>query len=337
MKTLVNKGLALLLCLCVCLIPSCGDTPPAGISEPLLTFSETNERGNTNGNAANMGLAVRQGEWIVFSDMADDAYLKATKDGGRHCVVLMEDLADTYACLNLIGDRLDYVSTTYGDVNTLYINEEVAMPTWSGQTYCLQSVKGDLWFVDESGDGRIYRVNPQTGEETAVGSHKAYVSGVTDAASYTTFSVDGEFVYYAAADDGNSLYRVNLANGEETRLTDTAVGMLIAEQGTVLYTLPKENGRLYCLTADGRVYPVTKEGVSTFNTDGTRLWYADKSTGRVMEGLVSGGVFETLCQGGNVQYLLYLGDVLMLNGESDDGKPVTRFVDLSTKETYTPR
>ena len=71
--------------LCVCVTLCFSSCEKDGDSEKVtLTFSEINVRGNSNGNIANMGLGVVQGEWIIFSDLSD-GYLKATKDKGAHC------------------------------------------------------------------------------------------------------------------------------------------------------------------------------------------------------------------------------------------------------------
>lgn len=335
MKERYVRLTAVVLAVALLLIPSCKEDPSPS-TQPTLTFTVTNQRGNTNGNIANMGLAVKQGEWILFSDLADDAYLKATADGGRHCVTLMEDLDDTYACLNLMGQRMDYVSSTYGDINTLYLDEGVAMPTWTGNTYCLQSVEGDLWFIDESGDGRIYRVDPETAETQAVGTHPAYLQGVTDQNTHTSFSVDGGYLYYAAADDGNRVYRVTLADGREERLTDRSAGILMAEKGTVLFTDPGDGNRLYRLTAEGQAVAVTDGSVAAFNTDGTTLWYVEEATGSLMKSGKTGGFGEKVCDTQGVMYLLLLDEVIMLYCVDGEGTPATLFVDTATGEVYKP-
>lgn len=334
MRSAFHRLTAALLALSLLLFPACGEKTPADTT-PILTFAETNQRGNTNGNIANMGLAVRQGEWILFSDLADDAYLKATADGGRHCMKLMEDLDDTYACLNLIGQRLDYVSATYGDVNTLYLEENVAMPTWTGHTYCLQSVLGDLWFIDETGDGRIYRVNPETAETESVGTHPAYLEGVTDQTAHAAFSIDGGYLYYCAADDGSRVYRVRLSDGTEERLTQQSAAILIAEKGNVLFA-DADDGRLYRITAEGETLPMTSGGVTAFNTDGTTVWYVDASTGELMRCGVDGGFADKLCDAENAMYILLLEDVIMIYCADEEGTPATLFVNASTGETYSP-
>ena len=313
-----RRFLALLLCLC---LVSCRAEPPR---EAAFSFEKENVRGNTNGNLANLGLAASQGEWIFFCDMADGGMLKATRDGGKTCAVLMESFDDAYACLNLVGQKLSYISSLYGDINAVLLDEETAVSLWAGHSYCMQVADGGTWLIDESGDGFVKRFDEETGDAVSYGTHPAYVENVSGTSLHTSFSLDNGYLYYAAADDGNRVYRVDLTSGAEEKIVDTAVTTLVAENGSVYYT-DAASGRLYRL-ANGQLFPLTQTRVGTFNVEGKVVWYTDGSQAGSPVMRLENGVATRVCDVKDTMYLCRVNGLLMLYGEesgitfvSDDG------------------
>lgn len=321
-----------ILCVCVTLCFSSCDKD--GDSEKVtLTFSEINVRGNSNGNIANMGLGVVQGEWIIFSDLSD-GYLKATKDKGAHCLTLMESLNDMFACMNLIGQELDYISPLYGDINTVDLSDGSASSLIPSGSYCLQRVEGFLYYIDESGDGKVCRVNCETGQDESLSSHKAYIEGVTTESLHASFSIDNGYLYYAAADDNFSIYRINLSTKEETKLSSSKAAMLIVEEGHVVYK-DGDDSKLYSLSENGEAKRLTDVKVGTFNFDGTYIYYTDLSSSRetVMKMRRSGNDASVFCDVSDTMYINLLDDIVMLYCISGNGE-ITRTVFVDSEGKY---
>lgn len=277
-----------------------------------------------------MGLGATQGEWMIFCDMSD-GYLKASKDKGKTCITLMESLNDMFACINLTGQTLDYVSPIYGDINTVDLSDGFASSLIPSNSYCLQRVDDVLYYIDEGGDGKICRVDCLTGETEILSSRKAYIENVTDDILHPSFSIDGGFLYYAAADDGFSVYRIDLASKEEIKFCDCKAAMLIAQDGKILYK-DGDDSRLYSVSQNGEKAQLTEGKIGTFNFDGSAVYYTDPSTSRdtVMKMGILGGDASVFCEVSDTMYINLLDDVVMLYCISDDGE-ITRtvFVDKS--------
>ena len=301
-----------LLCLFIAALTSCEDANEDG-GRTAIPFSVTNTRGNTNGNTANLGLAAIQGDWIIYSDMGKSNLLKATSDGGRHSLTFMETLNDSFACLNLIGQRVDYISSYYADINTADLTDETAQPLRSGRSYCILTVSDTLYFIDESGDGGIYRVDREfMSAAKRIGTHPAYVEGVTDSQNHASFSVDGGYLYYCAADDGMRICRVDLETNEETLISDAGAAMLIVENGKIYY-LDKSDRGLDLLNDDGSAARIVSARVGTFNLDENYIFYTDLSQdgSPVYRVDVNSGEIERIGGVSNTVYLYVLGDHLM--------------------------
>jgi len=290
-----------------------------------FSFTAVNTRGNTNGNIANLGLAAAQDEWIFFCDLSDEGRLKATKDGGRTSIELMADLDDTYACLNLVGQTLNYISSSYSDLNAVLLDEETAVSVWTGHSYCMQVYDGDVWFIDESGTGLVTRLDAETGETVTYGSHPAYLESVTNESVHTSFSLDNGYLYYAAADDNNRIYRVNLSSNEEACLADASATVLAVQDGAVYFTDANEGNRLFRLK-NGKTVLLTETGVGTFNVEGSTVWYTDTSASGSPLMKLENGIAARVCDVPNTMYVSRVNHLLVLytsDGEiyfvSDDG------------------
>lgn len=328
-----------LLCVaaaCSLCLASCGEQEGPAERTPI-SFSSVNERGNTNGNIANMGMGVSQGEWIIFTHMEDGGLLKASKNGGRHCFSLMSGLNDIFACINLTGYRLDYISSVYGDINTAMIDDETASALISGTSYCIQTVGGYVYYIDESGDGGVYRFDTESGKSERIGSHAAYDENVTSESSHASFSIDDGYLYYCAADDGSRIYRVELESGAESLIGDVSADMLIADGGSIFF-VGSDDRCLYSLSDDGNFKRLTQCAVGTFNFDGRYLFYtdADAAGSPVMRMSRSGSGAVKLCDVTDTMYITLLGDVVMLYCVSDGGSVSTVFVDRGSGDTYSP-
>lgn len=283
-----------------------------------------------------MGLGVVQGEWIIFSDL-ESGYLKATRDKGKHCLTLVEDFQDMFACLNLTGQSLDYISPIYGDINTIDLESGMPSSLIGSSSYCLQKVDNYLYYIDESGDGNIRRVSCETGEDEVLSSHKTYIEGVTTESTHASFSIDNGYLYYTAADDGFSIYRIDLASKEEVKLSDDGASMLIVEKGHIIYK-STDSGKLCSLSDEGEKKELTKNAVGTFNFDGTYIYYTDMSTASktVMKMRRTGGSSAVFCNEADTMYINLLGDTVMLYCVSESGDdPRTVFVSADG-ESYRP-
>lgn len=337
--TSFHRIIACFLCISLFLcFSSCEKEPEEDGTGITLNFSETNTRGNTNGNIANLGMGAKQGEWIIFTDLGDGGTLKASKNGGKHCITLMSHLNDIFACINLTGQRLDYISSLYGDINTVWLEDQTASSLIATSSYCMQAVDSRYYYIDEGGDGGIYKMDPDSAEPVRVGTHAAYIQDVTTESSHASFSVDGGYLYYCAADDDLRIYRVDLETNEEVMLCSRSASMLIVQDGRVMF-IDADNRRLYSLDEDGTAEALTQCSVGTFNFDGSHIFYTDTSrSGKpVMRMSLAGNGAAKLCDAEDTMYITLLDDLVMLYCVNDEGSNARNlFVDRSGGETYSP-
>ena len=316
MKKCIALLLALALAVCAGCAPANGpaDSSSQGAASeapPTLTFAQENTRGNTNGNLANMGLGVVQDDWILFLDLPRMRLFAMHRDGSGRAEVL-RDVQDMFLCMNLLGERLHYVSYFMQDVNLYALDGSEWYPLLEGPTYCLL-VEGDtLYYVDEGGDGGCYAMNLSDGQSRRLGSHAMY-DGSNGENGLTSFSVEDGYFYYIACDDEDHVYRVELATGAEEKICDVPADRLIVQDG-VVYTVAQEDGRLYRSAPDGSGRTaLTEHRVGAFNVDAQGIVYLNlDDAGQVWSMGTQGENAAKFCDAQDVQYITLLDTYVML-------------------------
>lgn len=292
---------AFLICGAVAICTSCGGKSETSSQESAaskIEFSQINTRGNTNGNIANYGLGVAQGDKIFFSNPCDEYYMYTLEDGKPKKV--FEEMQDVFLQMNLIGDNIYYISGLYGDMCYYNVNGGIPGGFSDINTYALIMDGKTLYAVDGN-DGYLkrWKTDSDTVEGEKLGTHKAYITANNTVLS---ISVDGDYIYYAAADDGYKVYRVCLKDNTETKIVDSGAKLMIAEGGKVYYTL--EDGKLYTCDGDGsNTVCISEKKVAAININEKYIFYS----------VADEGLFRTDISGENEVKLLDLRNISYIN------------------------
>lgn len=103
-----------------------------------------------------------------------------------------------------------------------------------------------------SGNTTLYKVNPQTGSTVAVGTTTTYLDGLAIRGNGTAFATD-----WITTD---SLYTVNLSNGNATLVGSLGLGDVSSQSGLAFL-----GDTLYAITSAGEIYTInTSTGAATF-------------------------------------------------------------------------
>ncbi len=275
----INKGLkkatAVLFALALVFCSSC-KSEGENVSEVAVSstanysFSQINTRGNTNGNIANYGLGVAQGDTVFFSNPCDEYYIYTVENGKPKKV--FEEMQDAFLQMNLIGDNIYYISGVYGDMCYYNVNGGIPGGFADINTYVFL-MDGDALYAVDCNDGYVkrWKMNSESIEGEQLGTHKAYV-GTGDKA--LAISVDGEYIYYAAADDSYKVYRVSLKDNTETKVIDSGVSFMIAE-GDKIYYANEDGNKLYsCDGAGENAKVLSEKKVAALNVNEKYIFYS---------------------------------------------------------------
>lgn len=241
-----------------------------GEPEKLYEFSTVNIRGNTNGNIANLGMGVAQGDRIFFTNPCDDWYTFTLENGEIKKV--FNDFDDILLQMNLIDSDLFYISYYYGDMCFYEINGGGAGTLADITSYTL-IVDGNWLYSVDAADGYVKRwqMNSQNAEGEKIGQKRAYSATNKTAA---TMSLTENYVYYASEEEGYGIYRVSLKDKTEEKISDVKTIHLIAENNYVYY-ISEDDGLLYFCKTDGtELKCVSEKKASAININEKYIYYS---------------------------------------------------------------
>ena len=231
--------------------------------------------GNTQGNVANGGIAVREGSTVYFANFADNQRLYRVQTDGS----ALERMTDeSVSNLNFYDGWIYFCN--FDDEDRIYrIRPDgtgmARVYKWKSQDV---SLSGGWLFLSNGNDhDRIYRVR-------ADGKLELQLNGDES----ENLSLGGGWIYYVNATDGDRLYRIRTNGTGRAAVGDTAVSTLIADETGVFYTTA-DDGTLYRLEhdattpvkaldqafgmpniLDGRIYYQMDDGtLGVMNTDGS--------------------------------------------------------------------
>jgi tetratricopeptide (TPR) repeat protein len=173
--------------------------------------------GNTPGNIIDGGFIARQGDWLYYANFSDNGYLYKMRVDNTEKQRLNTEKT---SAINVIGDwvyyQLDCVDPagfpchtitkikTDGTMNTSLSDEPV-----NG----IYLVNESIYYTDR--DRYLLRLSTVSIGKRIMGGARTY-----------SFSVNGEWIYYADFTDGQSLYKVKIDGTMKTKILSDDVGTL---------------------------------------------------------------------------------------------------------------
>jgi hypothetical protein len=231
--------------------------------------------GNTQGNVANGGIAVREGSTVYFANFADNQRLYRVQTDGSALERMTDESVSNlnfhdgwiYFCNFDDEDRIYRIRPDGTGMARVY--------KWKSQDV---SLSGGWLFLSNGNDhDRIYRVRADGKQELQLNGDES-----------ENLSLGGGWIYYVNATDGDRLYRIRTNGTGRTAIGDSAVSTLIADETGVFFTTA-DDGTLYRLEhdattpvkaldqafglpniLDGRIYYQMDDGtLGVMNTDGS--------------------------------------------------------------------
>ncbi len=223
--------------------------------------------GNTNGNIANMGFSVTDGDWIYFLHQEGEGSLyKMKKNGTEESQII----AGPAMFLNVVDGWIYYVdqkadSKVYrirpdGTERTLVVDAAASYLISDGAMLYYISGKE----ADEKPERKIYRCKLDGTEPTLISATPA-----------AQFNLVGEFIYYVGGED-RQVHRIKTDGTSDQVLGDAKPGGIIVQGDTIFYVNELEETRqLWSMKTDGTgAARLSEDQVTTFNVSGDWIWYA---------------------------------------------------------------
>lgn len=227
---------------------------------------EVSKFGNTNGNIANAGISVTNGDWIYFINInAENALYKIKKDRTGEALVT----AQGGFSLNFYDGWIFYCNAL--DNFRIYRirpdgTESRKLGEMSAQNMIVYD--GWIWYVDQNGaDGlAIYKMKLDGTEAQRVGTAKT-----------GQFNLTEEYIYYSG--DG-AIRRMKLDGTSDTELikTETQSFQVVGDH---IYYIENTNelNRMWRMKLDGTdPVKLSDEKVASMNVSGDWIYYGNTKT-----------------------------------------------------------
>jgi hypothetical protein len=192
--------------------------------------------GNTQGNVANGGIAVREGSTVYFANFADNQRLYRVQTDGSALERMTDESVSNlnfsdgwiYFCNFDEEDRIYRIRPDGTGMTRVY--------KWKSQDV---SLSGGWLFLSNGNDhDRIYRVRADGKQELQLNADES-----------ENLSLGGGWIYYVNATDGDRLYRIRTNGTERGAVVETPVSTIIADETGVFFTTADE-GILYRMEHD---------------------------------------------------------------------------------------
>jgi tetratricopeptide (TPR) repeat protein len=173
--------------------------------------------GNTPGNLIDGGFIASQGEWLYYANFSDHGYLyKMRVDNSEKQRLNTEKTS----AINVIGDWIFYeVECVDPDgfpchtISKIKTDGTMKASLSDEQVNGIYLVNGSIFYTDRS--RYLLRLSPT----------KLLKSPIDAAVTYS-FSVSGDWIYYADFNDGQSLYKIKRDGTMKTKILSDDVGTL---------------------------------------------------------------------------------------------------------------
>jgi hypothetical protein len=137
--------------------PTPEPTAPPATAEPDPTPESPDNRGNSAGNLANVGMVAQQGDWIYFVNTSDKWMLYKVNINGTGKVKISDDSA---SYLNVYGDWIYYANFTDGDKLYRIRTDGTARTALISDAVDFVSVVNDVIYVTDKFLGHyLFRMN----------------------------------------------------------------------------------------------------------------------------------------------------------------------------------
>lgn len=252
--------------------------------------------GNTQGNASNGGIAVRDRDSIYFANFADTQRLYSMKSDGSGILKLTEESVDS---INFYDGWIYY--SNFNDGGKLF----KIRPDGTGRKRVYKwksenvSISGGWFFLTNGNDhNRIYKVRLDGKKELQLNNDES-----------DNLSIGGGWIYYTNDTDFKKLYRIRTDGSQRTAVTDFAVSSVIADETGAYFTSP-DGGKLYRMdNGKDAQYRLLKSNMGIFNVIGDSIYFVDEDSYLSVMDLEGSGV-EKLIQL-DTWFISGLGDKLM--------------------------
>jgi putative cell wall-binding protein len=210
---------------------------------------EINTEGNSNGNINNFGMMAKQGNWIYYFNLEDNAKIyKMTTDG----LYKIKITNSTGRCLNVIGDNI-YYGTDEG-IKILNINSGEEYFILKNKDVYSMKIQGDYIYYNAyfDGDFKIYKVGLNGQGDKLLGD-----------SSLTKINVQGDWIYYI----DNSQYGISYLYKLKT---DGSEKVLLNKESSIIASEVYGDYVYYC--NDSHIYKMKTDGSEKVKICDDRLY-----------------------------------------------------------------
>jgi hypothetical protein len=282
--------------------PKEAPTTAAG-QPPAQTGAEPQTgRGNTPGNIVNDGLAATDGEWIYYSNPADEGRLYKMKPDGSGKTKLSDNKDAEY--INVVGGWVYYARSGSYIYRVRTNGKDEAQLSKTAATY-VSVVDGWIYYHNKADKGAIYRMKTDGSEVTKLNSQTSSYINVADGWVYYIDITGSQLVKGPA-------YRMRVDGSEQTRLGDRIVSNLNVAGGYLYYTEHPEGGEVTTgrMKLDGsEATTIANDNYRYLNVTADSIYYApDQDSGQLYRAALDGSGATRLADDKHVKSINVVGD-----------------------------
>jgi hypothetical protein len=217
----------------------------AGCADSKSAVDKGEERGNTSGNIANMGLAADDGDWIYHSELVtSDPGLYKERRAGTEQMKLNDSSASS---INVAGGWVYFVSSM-GNIRKIRTDGTGMADVNSSVSRAVSVVDGWIYYVSTgidsskidmeslNADNHIYRIKTDGTQNTKLCDDKIN--------PFNNIAVSKGWIYYANfSGDGSpvrKLYRIRIDGTDKERLSDDFATSINVSDDWIYYSIFSE-------------------------------------------------------------------------------------------------
>lgn len=220
--------------------------------------------GNSEGNTINLGLVVKDGDWIYHKNTKNGYIFKSKGDENVSTQVNSDD---SYY-INVAGDWIYYINNE-GYIYKITVNGKDKTKLNNTPVEYMKVEGNYIYYVQRDGtkNYKIYRMNLD-------GSNEEFI----DNTNAVSINVVGDWIYYSDGILGN-IYKFNVNDKDnKIKITEDSVGFINVSGDWIYYGNISDGGKIYKIKADGSARAkVTDDAAGYINVSGDYIYYLNIS------------------------------------------------------------
>lgn len=288
--------------------------------------------GNTSSNISNFGFAVKQGEWIYYTNDQDLNIYKMKEDGSN------KQQLSTDICyqLSVVDDWIYYVNFTDNkSIYKMYVDGSQAQKLNSDASRNVNVVNDSIYYINLD-DNNIYKtdldgynktkindvnskyINFYNGQIYFYDSDSSYLYKMDLDGSNKTivsednmfmFTIDNDLIYFAYQD---GIYTIDLDGNNKTKISDEVLSdnsCINISDGWIYYSNYNDENKLYKMKTDGtNPTKLNDDDSSKINICSNWIYYFNNDDNNALYRIMTDGSKRMMVNDAEVNILEVTGD-----------------------------